>query len=402
MAEEDCAQAEATTAAGDESRRDAGRPTGETDSGSDFASSGRYSRTRAQTARAGITRSLMSFDQSSGDDEHTAASSVHRMPSVLANKHLRRVYEINHEWKSVTSKFIINVYMLVIAYLFLRECHPWYTYFKYLTIWGWTLVQLYFMYTLYLDLMGRWKAGVSEVATAFAQALSELAFAVQVVVTAFFWFCIYPQEPWRYIPWEINMHGVGLTLMIFDYLYRFAGFQLRNLKFVYAFAGFYTSIHLFSVWASGEPIYPGMDFTNVYSFVIFLSGLTTVVLTHKIFYLIHNWHRLRHEWKTIVGISAFFLIPRKDSIEVLMGPDDWIATERDGSSVPVSTEPRLLHSQSFTSAPSPRSSEAPSFSYPLRHHGLAKRIRKFAVNEVLSVSPSVQARTHAKNFTSDH
>lgn len=341
----------------------------------------------------------MSFDTDA--PHHTGKSTP--VPSILARSRLRRVYEINHQWKSVTIKIIINIYMLVIAYIFAKDCTPWYTYFKYLTIWGWTLIQLYFWYTLYLDLMGRWNGpdGVSEVATAFAQALSELAFAVQVVVTAFFWFCIYPQEPWRYIAWEINMHGVGLMLMIFDYLYRFAGFQLRNLKFVYAFAGFYTVIHLFSVWASGEPIYPGMDFTNAYSFVIFLSGLTTVVLTHKIFYLIHNWSRLRHEWKTIVGISAFFLIPRKDSIELLMGQEDWNTSDQDSTTLPTLPETRLMSSQSFASAPSPRSSERPDSVGRTLPKGLARRIQKFAVNEVLSVSPSVQARSHARHFKND-
>eukprot|EP01054_Gregarina_sp_Poly1_P001288 Gregarina_sp_Poly_1__1287@NODE_1314_length_4412_cov_268_398849_g888_i0_p2_GENE_NODE_1314_length_4412_cov_268_398849_g888_i0NODE_1314_length_4412_cov_268_398849_g888_i0_p2_ORF_typecomplete_len398_score33_64Far17a_AIG1/PF04750_14/5_3e02Far17a_AIG1/PF04750_14/8_7e10_NODE_1314_length_4412_cov_268_398849_g888_i01201313 len=366
-------------------------------------------RRRAHTTRTPGVRSLMSFEKpavaNSFDGTNEQYAFPPRVPAVLArNPHLRRAYQINHEWKSVTIKIAISVYMLVVAYMFAIECHPWYTYFKYLTIWGWTLVQLYFLYTLYLDLMGRWNGpeGVSEVATVFAQALSELAFAVQVVVTAFFWFCIYPQEPWRFIGWEINMHGVGLTLMIFDYLYRFAGFQLRNLKFVYAFAGFYTTIHLFSVWASGEPIYPGMDFTNVYSFVIFLSGLTTVVLTHKVFYLIHNWSRLREEWKTVVGISAFFLIPRKDSIEILMGPDDWTTNEREGASAMSSLEPRLSHSHSFSSAPSPRSAEAYAASEQLPR-GLARRLHKFALNEVLSVSPSVQARSHARGFiSSDH
>eukprot|EP01057_Protomagalhaensia_wolfi_P006013 Protomagalhaensia_wolfi_Nauph_80__6012@NODE_81_length_3890_cov_11_914568_g62_i0_p1_GENE_NODE_81_length_3890_cov_11_914568_g62_i0NODE_81_length_3890_cov_11_914568_g62_i0_p1_ORF_typecomplete_len260_score39_75Far17a_AIG1/PF04750_14/7_5e12_NODE_81_length_3890_cov_11_914568_g62_i019402719 len=227
--------------------------------------------------------SLLSFESNQVSEEPQQPPAMLRTVAPPGSR-LRRVYEINHEWKSVTAKTLINIYMGIIAYIFAGDCSPWYSYFKYLTIWGWTLVQVYFIYTLYLDLMGRWNGpeGVSQVATAFAQAMSELAFAVQVVVTSFFWFWIYPLEPWRNIAWEINMHGVGLILMIFDYLYRFAGFNLRNLKFVYAFAGFYTAIHLFSVWASGEPIYPGMDFTNTYSFVVFLSGLTTVVMTHKV------------------------------------------------------------------------------------------------------------------------
>eukprot|EP01053_Blabericola_migrator_P011259 Blabericola_migrator_1__11258@NODE_662_length_6980_cov_203_907565_g483_i0_p3_GENE_NODE_662_length_6980_cov_203_907565_g483_i0NODE_662_length_6980_cov_203_907565_g483_i0_p3_ORF_typecomplete_len358_score64_36Far17a_AIG1/PF04750_14/1_5e11_NODE_662_length_6980_cov_203_907565_g483_i034404513 len=332
--------------------------------------------------------------------------------ALLNHKKLKRIYDVNHEWKSVSSKMLVNIYMAVIAYVFLLDCHPWYTYFKYLTIWGWTLVQVYFVFTLYLDLLGRYRGpeGVSEVARAVAQALSELSFAVQVVVTAFFWFCIYPQEPWRNIAWEVNMHGVGLMLMIFDYLYRFAGFQLRNLRFVYGFAAFYTVIHLASVWLSGEPIYPGMDFTNVYSFVVFLSGLTTVVATHKIFYLMHNWSRLKDEWKTIVGISAFFLIPRKDSIEILMGPDEFNIGDRDVSDNTHGNDTSTSQPQSAVSSPrqsmrSMRSSDLSLQSGAFGHHkskrDLARRLGKFTVKEVLSVNPSAQARTHARSLQSD-
>lgn len=115
------------------------------------------------------------------------------------------------------------LYLTGVSLTFLKECTPWYSWFKWLTCWAWTFVHVYFTYSFYLDLISRWHGNLSQVATTVAQALSELAFAFSLVVTVMFWLCVYPHQKWRNIWWEVNMHGAGLFLMIFDYLYRFAG-----------------------------------------------------------------------------------------------------------------------------------------------------------------------------------
>lgn len=102
---------------------------------------------------------------------------------------------------------------------------------------------------------------------------------------------------------QIQMHGLGLLLMLFDYLYRFAGFQLRNLRIMYAFSIFYAVLHILVVVHSGEPIYPGLDFRNVQSFVLFCVALTILVYSHKVLYLISNWAHISSEWKIVLGVS---------------------------------------------------------------------------------------------------
>lgn len=174
-----------------------------------------------------------------------SAEEMNPQPPVLMRKSslMVRVYYVNHHWKSVFSKLAIVLYMSTVFWILFRASSPWYEFFFYLTLQGWTLELIYFSYSLYLDLLSRWYGGpdyLSRISKAAAQALSELVFALQVVIVMFFWLVVYPQEKWRSIPWELNCHGVGLILMVGDYLYRFTGFSLRNHRYIIGFALVYS------------------------------------------------------------------------------------------------------------------------------------------------------------------
>lgn len=184
--------------------------------------------------------------QSNEDTAFTAANLGPQPPLLMQQSALMvRVYYVNHAWKSVIAKSIVVLYLSVIFYIMFRASNPWYEFFYYLTLQGWTLELVYFSFSLYLDLLVRIYGNpdaISRVSKAAAQALSELVFAVQVVIVMFFWLVVYPQETWRSVMWELNCHGMGLLLMVADYLYRFTGFSLRNHKYIVVFALLYTYV----------------------------------------------------------------------------------------------------------------------------------------------------------------
>lgn len=254
--------------------------------------------------------------------EHGGGSSSSAKPPVRIQQSafMVRMYYVNRAWKSVIAKLAVVTYLAVIFGIMFRASDPWYEFFYYLTLQGWTLELVYFMYSLYLDLLARWYGSadcISKVSKAAAQALSEVVFATQVVIVLFFWGVVYPQEPWRPILWELNCHGAGLVLIVGDYLYRFTGFSLRHNKYILAFAAGYSTLHIFVVVYLERQIYPGMDFKSLKSISIFLGGLSTVVFTHKIFYLISNWKWIKEDVKTLVGVAKVVLI-RQNSFGMLV------------------------------------------------------------------------------------
>lgn len=198
-------------------------------------------------------------------------------------------------------------------------CHPRISFFKYLTNWGWTFECMYFWYMLMMDVYARRLNSWSRLPLGFRAAgetLFDLTFACQIVVVLFFWVVVFPADTERNILWDIQFHGVGLTLMIVDYFYRFMKFSLRNHKYIMAFGASYACMHIFAVRTTGVPIYPGIHFRDLRSFIIFLSGLTTLVLTHKIAYLITHWNRLKTDFKTTTGLSYFFLTRHDSSASI--------------------------------------------------------------------------------------
>lgn len=260
-----------------------------------------------------------------GDEDYphgraTAASFGAHPPLLMQKSALMvRVYYLNHAWKSVVAKSLVVFYLAVIFYIMFRASNPWYEFFYYLTLQGWTLELVYFSFSLYLDILVRIYGSpdaISRVSKAAAQAMSELVFAVQVVIVMFFWIVVYPQETWRSVLWELNCHGMGLLLMVADYLYRFTGFSLRNHKYIVVFALLYSALYAFVVLYLKRQVYPGMDFRSVRSALVFLAGLSTVVFTHKIFYLISNWRWIKEDVKSVLGISKVILL-RQSSLDIL-------------------------------------------------------------------------------------
>eukprot|EP00922_Rhytidocystis_sp_ex-Travisia-forbesii_P057351 GHVS01084964.1.p1 GENE.GHVS01084964.1~~GHVS01084964.1.p1 ORF type:complete len:617 (+),score=39.37 GHVS01084964.1:409-2259(+) len=137
----------------------------------------------------------------------------------------------------------------------------------------------------------------------FHQSLGELTFVVQVVIVTFFWIVVFPHEPSRPIWWECQTHGMPLVLMMLDYAYRtFHRFSLRNLKWILLFGVTFLFCHMCVVLFSGEPIYPGINFRDVRSFMISLLAICMLVTTHKAVYLYSNWDRIKREVKSLIGL----------------------------------------------------------------------------------------------------
>lgn len=110
---------------------------------------------------------------------------------------------------------------------------------------------------------------------------------------------------------------MGLVFMVVEYLYRFMRFSLRNHKYVMAFAIVYVTIHLTLVLHSGVPIYPGMHFRDVESVLIFVAALSTIIITHKLFYLISNWRLVKEEFKTSIEVARTIFI-RQNSMGLIV------------------------------------------------------------------------------------
>eukprot|EP00921_Rhytidocystis_pertsovi_P024456 GHVQ01039303.1.p1 GENE.GHVQ01039303.1~~GHVQ01039303.1.p1 ORF type:complete len:564 (-),score=35.45 GHVQ01039303.1:678-2369(-) len=150
----------------------------------------------------------------------------------------------------------------------------------------------------------------------FEQSVGELAFVVQVVVVSFFWIVVFPHEPSRPIWWEMQTHGMGLVLMLLDYAYRkFHRFSLRNHKWILLFGFSYLVCHFFVVILSGEPVYPGIHFRDLRSFLITISALSTLVITHKLVYLYSNWDRIQFEVQSIFRV-IYLVILGVETLEV--------------------------------------------------------------------------------------
>lgn len=236
---------------------------------------------------------------------------IDRSTSMPNNK-IKSLCELNFQYRTLLRKLAAVIYMSFMWWRMYVDCVPHITFFKYLTNWGWTIELIYFTYALYLDIKARrcygWQMLKSS-ERAICQGLSEAAFALQMVVVPFFWLIVYPRsEEERLVWWDIQFHGVGLALLVVDYMYRFMRFSMRSHKYVLSIAIVYSIIHISTVKYSGEPIYPGIHFEDAESFIIFILGLSTVVLSHKLAYLISNWSHLKDELKNIPEISKLILM----------------------------------------------------------------------------------------------
>eukprot|EP01071_Lankesteria_metandrocarpae_P014908 Lankesteria_metandrocarpae@DN9134_c0_g1_i1.p1 len=232
---------------------------------------------------------------------------IRRIREELSAQGVKRIYVTNRYRLALAGKSILVLYMSFVWYRQLVVCDWSLTmFFKYITMWGYTIELIYFAYALYLDFYSHY-TGHSEQASVIARtschALSELAFALQFVVTLFFWTAVYPNESWRPVYWEVQVHGLGLVFLILDYLYRTAGFSLKNHRYILAVTIAYSCLHIAVVLHTGTAIYPGLNFNNVYSYVLFVTAVSTIVFAHKIAYLISNWAVFKHEMRQFYDVS---------------------------------------------------------------------------------------------------
>lgn len=229
-------------------------------------------------------------------------------------------------WRSVILRLTISLYMAFMAWRMWVTCIPRITYFKYLTNCGWTIQLTYFVVSLYHDIWLRRATGHSlpspnqiKAMEGIESRLMEVSFALQVVTTVFFWLVVFPAptDIPRDIMWDAQFHGVGLAIIITDYLCRYLRFSLSNHRWLLRFATAYSIGHVACVYSTGEAIYPGMYFREKMSFFYFFSGITTLVLFHKIFYVITHWKRIKAEVKTMYGIAHVVLVRQSSTSSLI-------------------------------------------------------------------------------------
>lgn len=293
----------------------------------------------------------------------TSIDGQHPVHSKVPFFQLTDVLEWYRRNRSLLGRTVCCLYLFIISCIMFNDCKPYYvTFFAYLTNWGLTIAVLYFFCSLVHEIRIRRRSffttpvcrplssalsastccqvprdektarsptsGYGPKVTAglysyydptyslhslwwkiFEQSLGELVFVVQVVIVTFFWGYVFPQEPNRPIWWEIQTHGMGLVLMILDYAYRrFHKFSLRNHKWILLFGITYFFCHMVVVISSGEPIYPGINFRDLRSFLISLAAIVVLVFTHKVVYVYSHWTQIKRDAKSVLGIFNVFLL----------------------------------------------------------------------------------------------
>ncbi|EZG43662.1 putative transmembrane protein [Gregarina niphandrodes] len=268
---------------------------------------------------------------------------------------------------------IINVYLWIVSIIFLFDCHPWYCYFQYLTAWAWIFVKAYFGFSFYLatrkgrgwsirgldnvvgsmehgrnrtsitDNMemenamkenamkenvmkenahkvaadclerscGTRSAGQPDGVENWWEMIGEIAQCVSVIVVVMFWGLVWPQESaLRCFWWEVNMHGVGLLLLLYERctvkgctvkgctvkgctvesdVRSAKSWRWTTQPWLWAFVALYTGIHVAAFFSRGRrPIYPGVDLTTQRGLALYVSVAAALISLHGLAVLLHT------------------------------------------------------------------------------------------------------------------
>ncbi|OII76190.1 hypothetical protein cand_005880 [Cryptosporidium andersoni] len=182
---------------------------------------------------------------------------------------------------------ISTLYFATIWLWMFLDCGPNYiSFFYYLTNWGWTLVLIFFISATAIDLLRFKEQHVPLLLINICLLVRELGISLESVIVPFFWMIVYPKEPWRSILWEIQMHGVGLVYLCFDYIIRISIFSSLSKRSLFIVSILYILVNCYVVVKLGVTIYPGITYNTWESWIVVSIAIILVLVAHQVASLI--------------------------------------------------------------------------------------------------------------------
>ncbi|KAH7649562.1 hypothetical protein FG379_001188 [Cryptosporidium bovis] len=163
------------------------------------------------------------------------------------------------------------------------DCGPnYFSFFYYLTNWGWTSTLLFYIVATLVDYERCTRVNVSFPLIYMCTFLRELSVSLQSVIVPFFWIIVYPKERWRPIHWEVQMHGMGLVFICIDYLIRVSNFSTLTTANLLTVVFSYLVLNYLVVNKLETMIYPGITYNTLESWLVVGLAMVLVLIAHQI------------------------------------------------------------------------------------------------------------------------
>ncbi|KAH8739352.1 hypothetical protein FG386_000324 [Cryptosporidium ryanae] len=197
---------------------------------------------------------------------------VDNQVKVASRAKMRLIYDI----------FSVCYFTTIWMMMFL-DCGPnYFSFFYYLTNWGWTSTLLFYIVATLVDFERYTKVNVSFPLIYMCTFLRELSVSLQSVIVPFFWIIVYPKEKWRSITWEVQMHGMGLVFICIDYLIRVSNFSTLTTGNLFSVVFSYLILNYVVVNKLETMIYPGITYNTLESWLVVGLAMALVLIAHRI------------------------------------------------------------------------------------------------------------------------
>ncbi|OII73137.1 uncharacterized protein cubi_02368 [Cryptosporidium ubiquitum] len=174
-------------------------------------------------------------------------------------------------------------YFSVLWMMMFLDCGPnYFSFFYYLTNWGCTSTLIFYFIATLVDYERLVKVNVSTNLIHSCTFVRELSVSLQSVIVPFFWIIVYPQERWRSIIWEVQMHGMGLIFICVDYLIRLSNFSSLSSKNLFMVVLSYLALNYFVVNKLETMIYPGITYNTIESWLVVILAILLVLTAHQL------------------------------------------------------------------------------------------------------------------------
>lgn len=208
-----------------------------------------------------------------------------QIPSFLLSESL----SISNRALGIVRCVILGIHLIVLGVCY--SCIPFVETFKFLTFWGFYLTISYFFLTS-ADFI--W--GISKSLKRIAFITFEIAFAVEFVISFFYWAFVFPltkdlvyeKEGEIYI--QIYLHGIILLSIYIDFALNSLVFKASDIKYVittlicYSVVGYLWTILI-------KPVYPILTFKDWTSYFFVFIGLASVIAHFYIGCLCSSWSK---------------------------------------------------------------------------------------------------------------
>eukprot|EP00914_Ancora_sagittata_P011013 GHVO01021515.1.p1 GENE.GHVO01021515.1~~GHVO01021515.1.p1 ORF type:complete len:260 (-),score=26.02 GHVO01021515.1:369-1052(-) len=182
------------------------------------------------------------------------------------------------------------------------------TSFSKLWLWGGQLI--YLAYALYLDTVSLYAGGrnqISFIARSILTVYGEVIFFSQLTSCLIFWLRTYPRDIDGVYVFknEIQPHGLGLLIMVIDYICRKMDISKDAVKSVSKELGLSLLICL-PISVASSTYNTGFAYVNTIIMTIVFCAASAIALSHKMTFAIENPRYVLESLRTFFGILYIF------------------------------------------------------------------------------------------------